>query len=199
MIDNDKLLLLFNQVQKQESEIAFSRLFDYCFPDLMRFAFSFIKSRSLAEEIASDVLLNVWKKRAVLQSSNNFKLYLYVSIRNTAFNHLRKKQKHQTISLEDTAIWMKAADTATPEDILMTNELRLKIREAVHQLPAKCRLIYKLIKEDGMKYKEAASLLDLSPKTIETQMGIAMKRLFKVFQHYLREPAFKKSFSKTTK
>lgn len=197
MINNDKLLTLFKEIQNGENEIAFSNLFDYCFPDLMRFAYSYIKSRSIAEEIASDVLLDIWKKKGELQPSKNFRLYLYVSARNKAFNQLRRKNNIQTIPLEDTLIWSKAVDSATPENTLITNELRLKIKEAIQQLPAKCRLIYKLIKEDGLKYKETAALLELSQKTIEAQMGIAMKRLFSVFSHYIQDSASKDVTSKT--
>lgn len=199
MINNDKLLFLFAQVKEHDSEAAFSNLFDYCFPDLMRFAFSFVHSRNIAEEIASDVLLMLWKKKKELQFSGDMKLYLYVCARNKSFNHLRKNQNSRLISLEDTAVWSKATDAPSPEDTLITTELHLKIKAAIRQLPAKCQLIFKLIKEDGLKYKEAATLLELSPKTIEAQMGIAMKRIYNVFQNYMQEPLSKKKLSKTEK
>ncbi len=198
MINSDKADQLLEQICMQGDESAFSKLFDLCFPDLMRFAYTFLKSRSLSEEVASDVLFNIWKKRARLEEIRDFRLYLYVCTRNKSLHYLRKKQALKTFPIEETEVWMKA-DTSTPEQALITSELHAKIKQAVQELPAKCGLIYKLIKEDGLKYKDAAELLNLSQKTIEAQMGIAMKRLYKVFHNYLQDTALKPAAKKTSK
>ena len=192
MINNDKAISLFRQIKEQADEEAFSRLFDHCFADLMRFAFSFVHSPSLSEEIASDVLLRLWRQRDRLELARDFRLYLYVSVRNTAYNYLRSKKKHATVSLDQTSVWLKT-DSATPEDALITRELQGRINEAIQRLPARCRLVFKLIKEDGLTYKETAEALDLSVKTIEAQMSIALKRLFGVFHNYLQAPSIAKT------
>lgn len=189
MIDCDKLNGLLEKMFLYNDEQSYSSLYTYCYPSLSRFAFSFLKSRELAEEIASDVLLKIWKNRHKMGDVKDFRLYLYVSTRNASLNELKKQQRIHTFSLDDTTIWMKT-DDATPEQLLITAEFFKKIQTAIHQLPPQCRLIYKLVKEDGLKYREAAELLHLSVKTIEKQMGIAMKRLYEVFQNSIREPAF---------
>ncbi len=198
MINSDQVNLLLEKISLQNDESAFSKLFDLCFPDLMRFAYTFLKSHSLSEEAASDVLFNIWKNRANLKEVRDFRLYLYVSVRNKSFHYLRKKQTFKTISLEESGVWMKA-DTANPEEKLITSELHFKIKQAIQKLPKKCGLIYKLIKEDGLKYKEAAELLNLSQKTIEAQMGIAMKKLYNVFDNYNRDSPLKPIVKKTSK
>lgn len=198
MINNDKAISLFRQIKEQTDEEAFSRLFDHCFADLMRFAYSFVHSRSLSEEIASDVLLRLWRQKEQLDIASDFRLYLYVSVRNAAYNHLRKEKKHTIVSLDHTSVWLKA-DSVSPEDVLITRELQGKINDAIQQLPARCRLVFKLIKEDGLAYKEAATLLGLSVKTIEAQMSIAMKRLFRVFHNYLQAPLPNTAVSRTSK
>ncbi|HEX5553100.1 MAG TPA: RNA polymerase sigma-70 factor [Chitinophagaceae bacterium] len=188
MIDRDKIIDLQKRIGQFDDMYAYETLFLMCFPVLTRFAYSFIKSRELSEEIASDVLIRIWNRREKLQGITDFRLYLYVSTRNTALNALKKQQQAHIFSLDDTAIWMKA-DEATPEQLFITAELMKKIQAAIQQLPAQCRLIYKLIKEDGLKYREAAELLHLSVKTIETQMSIAMKRLYAaVFHNSIKEP-----------
>jgi RNA polymerase sigma-70 factor (ECF subfamily) len=192
MINCDTLDGLLERIILYDDELAYASLYRHCYPSLARFAYSFIKSRELAEEIASDVLLKIWRLRQKLDHIKDFRLYLYVSTRNTALNELKKQQRLDSYSLEETGVWMKA-DDCTPEQLLITAEFFKKIQTAILQLPPQCRLIYKLIKEDGLKYREAAELLHLSVKTIETQMGIAMKRLYEVFQNSFREAALQPS------
>lgn len=186
MIDCYELALLQEKISFYEDTSAYGALYTLCFPALTRFAFSYIKSREIAEEIASDVLLKIWEQRSTVSRIKDFRLYLYVSTRNAALNELKKQQRYHTFSLDDAGIWMKA-DDSNPEKLLLTEELFKKIQAAIGQLPPQCRLIYKLIKEDGLKYREASELLHLSVKTIEAQMGIAMKRLYEVFQNSIRD------------
>ncbi len=195
MIDCYQLTLLQEKVALYDDESAYESLYMLCFPPLMHFAYSFIKSKEIAEEIASDVLFKIWNQRENLAKIKDFRLYLYVSTRNMALNELKRQQRYQTFSLEDAPAWMKA-DDATPENLLITDELFKKIRTAISQLPSQCRLIYKLIKEDGLKYRETAELLHLSVKTIEAQMGIATKKIYEVFRNSIQEPvALKNSAS----
>lgn len=186
MIDCYELSLLREKMSLYDDESAYASLYTLCFPPLMRFAFSFVKSKEIAEEIASDVLLKIWEQRSTITEVKDFRLYLYVATRNRALNELKNQQRHHTFTLEDTAVWMKADDT-NPEKQLITEELFKKIQTAVRQLPPQCRLIYKLIKEDGLKYREAANLLHLSVKTIEAQMGIAFKKLYEVFRNSISD------------
>jgi RNA polymerase sigma-70 factor (ECF subfamily) len=186
MIERDRIAGLLEQITVYNDVSAYKMLYTICFPALTRFAYSFIKSRELAEEIASDVLVNIWNRRDRLHEISDFRLYLYISTRNASLNELKKQQRLSSFSLDESAVWMKADDT-TPEQLFITAELFKRIQTAIQQLPPQCRLIYKLIKEDGLKYKEAAELLHLSVKTIEAQMGIAMKRLYEVFRHSMQE------------
>lgn len=188
MIDCYQLALLQEKVALYDDESAYESMYMQCFLPLMRFAYSFTKSKEIAEEIASDVLFKIWDQRENITRIKDFRLYLYVSTRNMALNELKRQQRYHTFSLDDAPVWMKA-DDATPENLLITDELFKKIRTAISQLPSQCRLVYKLIKEDGLKYREAAELLHLSVKTIEAQMGIATKRLYEVFRNSIQEPA----------
>lgn len=190
MIDRDKIIALQKKINAFDDVGAYEQLYLMCFPVLTRFAFSFVKSRELSEEIASDVLIRIWNRRDKLREIADFKLYLYVCTRNTALNELKKQQHAAVSSMDEMAVWMKV-DEATPEQLFITEELLKKIQSAILRLPAQCRLIYKLIKEDGLKYREAAELLHLSVKTVEAQMSIAMKRLYlEVFQNSLQDARY---------
>lgn len=192
MINCDTINGLLEKIILYDDELAYTSLYTHCYPSLTRFAYSFIKSRELAEEVASDVLLKIWRLRKKLTDLSDFRLYLYVSTRNTALNVLKKQQRVHHYSIEEAGVWMKA-DDCTPEQLLITAEFFKRIQSAILQLPPQCRLIYKLIKEDGLKYREAAELLQLSIKTIEAQMGIAMKRLYEVFQNSVQQPSLQPS------
>lgn len=176
MPDKEEIEKLKDEIALYESEHAYKTLFNLCFPALVRYAFIYVKSKESSEEVASDVLFNIWKHRRKLIVINDLQMYLYISTRNTAFNYLKKENRNATFDLDQNTIWLKA-DDVTPEQLTISSEIYNKITNAIRQLPPKCQIIYKLIKEDGLKYKEAAELLHLSIKTIETQMGIAMKKL----------------------
>jgi RNA polymerase sigma factor (sigma-70 family) len=75
-----------------------------------------------------------------------------------------------------------------PEKLMLTEEMMRQIKKAINDLPPRCRLIFKLIKEDGLKYREVAELLQLSVKTVEAQMAIALRRLAKCM-HFDIKPA----------
>lgn len=182
MTDWNQVKRLQQQIGAEHGEHAFKELFLFCFPVLVRYSFPYIQNKEKAEEIAADVLIRLWNRRFKLDQITDLKLYLYKSTKNTALNYLKKQRLRPTTSLEDNpGQWLKTPQ-ATPEQILISQELQRKIQLAIQGLPAKCQLIYKLIKEDELKYQEVADLLQLSVKTIEAQMRIAFKKLYEALQ-----------------
>lgn len=173
--DKDEFEILKYQLL-HDDEDAFKQFFINNFPPLVRFAYAYVKSKESAEEIASDVLLNIWQRRRNLDTINNLKLYLYISAKNRALNYLKKEKRLTTVDMDESSIWLKA-DDATPEQLAISKEMFQKIRAAITELPPRCQMIYKLVKEDGLKYKDVAAILNLSIKTVEAQMGIAFKKL----------------------
>lgn len=177
MLPRDKIALLQQRVAMLDDEQAYEELYGMFYAPLLHLAQAFVKSRQLGEEIVSDVFINIWERRRQLLSVNNLTLYLYTSARNTALNYLKKQKKERFHSLDNAAAVIKDREM-NPEQLLITAEMLKKIQEAVRQLPPKCKLIYQLVKEDGLKYREAAGVLNLSLKTVEAQMAIAMKRIY---------------------
>ena len=67
----------------------------------------------------------------------------------------------------------------TPEELMLTAEMMNKIQQTVNNLPPRCKLIFKLIKEDGLRYKEVAEILNITVKTIDNQLAIALRKINK--------------------
>lgn len=167
---------LQQQIATYEDQSAYKSLFFILFPSLQNFAFSIVKSRVLAEEIASDLLLEVWMRRQKLMEIENLKLYLFVGAKHAAINKLKQENKHSKFNLENLNVEF-ISDYVNPEELTELHELQTKISKAVKELPPACQLIYKLAKEDRLKYKDIATLLNLSIKTIDHQLAIALKKI----------------------
>ena len=176
-----KIKELQYQVAVYEDETAYKTLFFYLFPSLQNFAFSITRSRVLSEEIASDLLLDVWTRRKTLLEIENLKLYLFVGAKHAAINKLKQENKRSRFSLEDLQVEF-ISEYVNPDVSTELHELQEKIARAVKDLPPSCQLIYKLAKEDRLKYKEIAQLLDLSVKTIDHQLSIALKKIATALQ-----------------
>lgn len=168
----------------RDDQSALKLLYEGFSTRLFEFAFAIIRSQQLAEEIVGDVFIKIWEKRLRVSTLENFKWYLYVTTRNTSYSYHRKYSKQKSIDLNELTLPYYQLAT-TPEDIMLTSEALHVIHQAINNLPPRCRLIFKLIKEDGLKYREVAGLLRLDIKTVENQMGIALKKIQAAVHIYL--------------
>jgi RNA polymerase sigma-70 factor (family 1) len=157
-------------------EHAFEGIYREYFIQLFRFCYAIVKEKAPAEEIVNDVFLSLWKRRDSLPPIDRLKVYLYVSAKNHCLNYLSRDRRQPSIDLDalrDDAVQFRA----DPESLLIGAEIMKRVTTAIDQLPPKCKLIFRLIKEDGFKYKEVARLLDLSVKTVEAQLSIAVRKI----------------------
>ncbi|WP_344977273.1 RNA polymerase sigma-70 factor [Compostibacter hankyongensis] len=157
-------------------ESALRELYECWSGQLFQLAMTIIRSRPLAEEIVEDVFLRIWQQRSRLEQIENLKSYSYILTRNISIDYLRKTSGKRIYNLDEVQLPPLLVE-ATPEELMISAELLKKINLAINDLPPKCRLIFKLVKMDGLKYRDVALLLNLQLKTVETQMSIALKRL----------------------
>jgi RNA polymerase sigma-70 factor (family 1) len=155
---------------------AYKQLFLLFYPSLVHFAASILKSRESAEEIVSDVFIKIWQKRQHLDKVENLSFYLFTAVKNRCINQFNNFKNRVEIDISDVTIEFKSL-YYDPEQILISAENIKQIHDAIQELPPRCRLIFKLVKEEGLKYKEVAELLQLSVKTIENQMSLAFKKI----------------------
>jgi RNA polymerase sigma-70 factor (family 1) len=153
---------------------AFEECYRRYFVRLYRFCFSIVHQKQPAEDIVHDVFMQLWKKREGTPI-RNLEVYLYVSVKNLSLNYLRNTSSRIVDLAERSHEYIQF--NADPETLLIHSEAVKKMNAAIRGLPPRCKLIFKLIKEDGLKYKDVATLLDLSIKTVEAQLAIAMKKL----------------------
>jgi RNA polymerase sigma-70 factor (family 1) len=163
-------------IAEYEDAFAYKKLFFHFFLPLKSFSYSILKSRELAEEIVSDLFVEIWAKRKTLVEIENLKTYLYVSTRNNSLRKLHQTQKTKAISLDSLEVEL-ASVNLNAEDALISNETIKKVETIIEGLPPQCKLIFKLAKEDKLKYKEIAELLSISIKTIDNQIATALKRI----------------------
>lgn len=172
-------------------QAAYRELFELYYDKLFRLALLICKSRELSEEIISDVFIKLWRKRDELEKIENLRLYLYVAVKNTSLNYLAQLRRNVFIPLDQLEFEPDQPFT-NPEELLITKEMNQRIFRAIQSLPPRCKMIFKLVKEDGLTYKEAAELLHLSVATIDNQLVLAIKKLSKAL-YYSFTAAEKKS------
>src|SRR5690606_15886415 len=110
-------------------------------------------------------------------------VYLYVAVKNNALDYLSKNRFRETVDISSLSSDFLVYHI-DPEQKMITEEMRKTILQAVEQLPPRCKHIFSLVKEDGLKYKEVAEILNLSIKTVEAQMAIATKKLMAAILNY---------------
>jgi RNA polymerase sigma-70 factor (ECF subfamily) len=180
-LEPDKLKETIASIQKDD-EKAFHRLFDAYYPRFLQLACHITRSEVLAEEVVSDVFVKIWNNRQQLGRIENLPAYFYTAIRNQSLSyHAKKGDSHEQLTTSDQNA---EADPETPEAILLDQELSALIQSVVANLPARCRIIFQMVKEDRLTYKQVAELLQISPKTVQAQMVIALQRIKKAWQIY---------------
>jgi RNA polymerase sigma-70 factor (ECF subfamily) len=154
---------------------AFEEIFRAWYAPLVRTADAIVHSRAIAEEIVQDVLLELWRRRERLAPDGSPQAYLFQATRNRALNHLRHGRivdRSAPLVARDAPRHSAPADAHATED-----ELRAALRDAVDALPPRCREVFELSRVRGLKYSEIASLLGVSVKAVEAQMGKALRTM----------------------
>ena len=155
-------------------ERAFDTVFRAHYPRLVRFAESIVRERGPAEEIAQEVMLELWRRRETLEVEQSFGAYLMRSARNRALNHVR----HQRIvAREMAAATVETVESPGTDAETLGFELERAVRDAIENLPERCREVFTLSREQGLRYAEIARVLDISVKTVEKRMGQALAEL----------------------
>jgi RNA polymerase sigma-70 factor (family 1) len=172
---------LFNQISAGNRD-AFDMLFRNRYARLVSFAQTFVHESDLAEEAVSDVFVSLWIHREKLTTIDNVDTYLYVSVKNRCLNALRNKTYSVTIDEQDN---METAEYENPHEAMEHRELYEKLNRLINQLPEQQRIIFRMIKENGLTAKQTAEILHLSPRTVETHIYKALQRLEKEITDYL--------------
>ncbi len=165
-----------NKISFNDDQSSFEKIYTYYYNKLFKLALSIVKSQEIAEEVYDDVMLNIWQKRQQLTHINNFTVYLYVSVKNASLRHLNRINKIQYINIDDINIEIEDF-SPTAHDQIISSEFLNNINSAISQLSPQCKLVFQLVKEDNLKYKDVAEILNISVKNVEYHMGNALKKI----------------------
>ena len=156
-------------------------LFRKYYAGLCKSLYKILRDATLAEDIVQEVFLKVWEMRETLKMEEAIQSYLYRSCYNTALNFLKQQKKNTDIDSLELSI----AGTETAEKSLSFQETEAEILKAIDALPPKTKLVFSLSRFEELSYKEIADRLDISVKSVEKHMGIALQRLRENLKDYL--------------
>ncbi len=171
-----------NAVVNADDHAAFEFLFEVFYDKLIRVALYYLGKESLAEDALADVFFKLWQNRQKLKKVDNLDNYLFTMTKNQCLYFLRSNKKvffdekmmddHQQIIIEN------------PESNLISQEFVTFFNAKIQELPPRCKLIYLMVKDDGLKYKQVAEILNISNKTVENQMTKAIAHIRKCVNDY---------------
>ncbi len=122
--------------------------------------------------MVADVFLKIWVKKNSIQIKTDFKSYLYRSTRNAVIDVIRKENRYKPIVKSELTKF-----ELSPETLMIRKEVLAHFDNMVSRLPKQAGLVFRLVKVDGLKYKEIAETLDISVKTVENHMGKALRMM----------------------
>jgi RNA polymerase sigma-70 factor (family 1) len=158
-------------------ETAFTQLYLHFGKKLILFGVSLVRSREIAEELVEDVFVKLWANRQNITAIENIRVYLYVAVKNKALNKLSQKATELIAAPFDYLDTTLDEFAASPYDLMITSEMMERMHQVIETLPPRCKMIFKLIREDGLRYKEVAEILNISINTIDAQMAIAVRKI----------------------
>jgi len=160
---------LLNSVRLLDKK-AFDTLFRMYYKQLCTFSYNMLRDKTLAEEIVQEFFIAIWEQPPLVADS--VKSYFYKAIYNRTLNHI-EKAKTRLKNEERFSIENEQKCELEDDDL----ELQNRIQNAIQELPEKCKEIFVLCKYNEMSYSQVSEMLSISPKTVENQMGIALKKL----------------------
>jgi len=172
--------LLFERIKKSD-EKAFETLFHTYYGYLCLYATKIIRDDSAAEEIVQDFFVKLWEKREQLFIETSLKNYLFRSIKNLCINYIQ----HNKTKLRHAQIVLSGVENNFSDEYNYSEiDISIKIEESINSLPEKRKEIFRLSRQEGLKYHEIAKKLNISVKTVETQMSLAIKTLRDKLKNY---------------
>jgi len=172
--DEDKILVV---KVKNDDQMAFQQLFEKYAERIYYFSMRYIKNKEEAEEIAQEVFVRVWLRRHDLKEELSFSSYIFMIAKNALIDTIRRKQK-ETI-FQDNIKPNTELYSSSSSDSMEYKELSTLIDKSIKDLPLKRKQIYQLSREEGLTYKQIAEKLNISIKTVETHMRLALQQLKK--------------------
>jgi len=154
--------------------VAFEQLFRKFRPGLVAFATSIIGRSNDAEELVHDVFIAIWNRESNDLDPNGIKSYLFTSVKNRCLNFIKKSKLDVTDINDESPVFDANVNAHTS---MVAKESEKRIHLLIDQLPKKCKQVFLMSRMYELSYKEIAEILEITPKTVENQISIALKFL----------------------
>jgi RNA polymerase sigma-70 factor (ECF subfamily) len=173
---------VISRIRKGDAQ-AFEWLFRQYYEKLCQWAYHYLHDLDSSEEVVQDLYYHLWSNRASLEFHLSVKSYLYKAVSNNCKMLIRKKGRRSAIEA-DMALQNQGSVSA-PEELLEVKEIREVVTKTLEELPEKPAQIFRMSRYEGLKYREIAERLSISIKTVEANMGKALKIFRKNLQEYI--------------
>ena len=148
---------------------------------VLHYCSTIVKDMDDADDIVQQVFVNMWQKRKEINIHTSARAYLYKMVYNASLDFL----KHTKIKLRHSKEAPEINNVTAFSDKVAENELEVKIEQAIAKLPEQCEKIFRMSRFENLKYREIAAALNISEKTVENQMGKALKIMKEMLKEYL--------------
>ena len=176
---------LLYRIAELDERKAFSIFFRKYHTKMLLLAHVFVASPPAAEDVVSEVMIKLLRQRKKTFRKKNFLGFLYTCIKNQSLDYIRKNKKHRHISLNKDNMDFLVQHKSNPCNDLAGKEFQEIIFDCIEHLPPRRKLVFKLIKDDELSYKQVAALLDISVRTVEVQLRLAMRHVKITVDDYL--------------
>ncbi len=156
---------------KDGDKSAFDTFFKEHYTPLCRYAHKYVFDLHECEDIVQNIFVKLWNNRSTTIVTTSLKSFLYTSVRNSSIDFIRKQLKLKRVDMDV----IEDLEDELCENV--SQDAIDGIKAAIETLPDKCQTIFRMSKEEGLSYKEIATDLAITPKTVENQMGIALKKI----------------------
>jgi|GEM_PF-311404 len=144
--------------------------------DLFLFVRGIVHNNEVAEELVSDVFVKIWNKRDHFANIHSIKSFLFILARNESISFIRRSKRLKIVSLEEISDYYFTPLESDGSE-LFDQEMVDRINEAIESLPAKCKMAFSLAKVNGLKYKEIAGIMGISPRTVKNHIAYALEKI----------------------
>jgi RNA polymerase sigma-70 factor (family 1) len=182
VIENNSIHEIITAISEDNLR-AFTLFYDLYFQKLYDFSKYFLNSEEMCQEAVSDVFFYLWMNRKNLPEVQNIDNYLFISVKNQSLKHKKGSSKYDFESVEQMPSDF-FVDVDNPEESFITDEMTSIIGKAIDSLPDRCKVIFLMVREEGLKYKEVAEILSISERTVHGQMIIAVKKIVTAIRQY---------------
>jgi len=186
-MDPIKLRFLLKNIVEKNDERAFSAFFDHYHTRLVRLAMVFVPRYEQAEDIVSEVFLKLLRKRTVLLTIQHLEGYLFKMVKHEALAQIKNEGRHVLNVPVDGIRDDLSQDAVDPEKIMINEDLGHLLNGVIEKLPPKRGLVFKMVKDENMSYRQVAEILEISERTVEVHLKLAIQDLRKALRRYYEE------------